>query len=263
MMRSLTFALPQRVRGRLVRAAVFEQRSLLPVSAACVVAAAVQQTLSNLLGMSVVTRVFEPAIPSPRAWDAISAGASIYRVRGSLSDAAIVLRPGDALALAGAALGEFPPDRRRAPSPIERDLLERCVSALAGSLAAVCGRTDAGFERIESLGGFTTYFELTIDGPFEARIGIALSRDQEPEPRGQLCIDDLGDAQVDARAVIELGRLDAGAVARLALGAMLPITGTSMAHGSLRLGGRQLARGNCGVRGGRYAFCVERVERGA
>lgn len=263
MMRWLTFAPPQRVRGRRLRAAAFEQRSLLPVSAACVVAAAVQQTLSNLLGVSVVTRVFEPAIPSPRAWAAISAGASIHCVRGSVSDAAIVLRPGDALALAGAAFGEFPPDRRRTPSPIERDLLDRCVCALAGSLTAVCGRTDTGFERIESLDGFTTYFEVTIDAPFEARIGFALSREPEPEPRGQLCVGDLGDVDVDARAAIELGRVDAGEVARLALGAMLPITGTSMAHGSLRLGGRTLARGNCGVRGGRYAFCVERVERGA
>ncbi|MBV8490591.1 MAG: hypothetical protein JO199_08680, partial [Candidatus Eremiobacteraeota bacterium] len=106
-MRSLAFERTgARVGGRTIRRARFERRSMLPVGAACLVAASVRESLASAWGRATVVRLFEPAIPSPSAWEAIASGAAIYRVRGDACDAAIVLRPPDAAALAAAAFGE-------------------------------------------------------------------------------------------------------------------------------------------------------------
>jgi hypothetical protein len=260
-MRSLTFGYAgTRDGGRRVREAQFQERSGLPASAACLVAGGARETLAALLGAPVSMRLLEPAIPAPDAWPEIVRGALLYRVRGSLLDAAIVLRPTDALAIACAAFGEAVSGSpaAREPSALERDVLERAVAAIAGSLSAVCGAGERGqVERVGTIGGFVTYFELAIERPFQARVGIALSRDPSPEPHGALTLDELGAVRLEPRVTLELAGVEAAAVARLAPGAIVPITRSSAFRGSLRLGGRTLARGTCGVKGGRYAFAVD------
>ncbi|HEY6325785.1 MAG TPA: hypothetical protein VIW73_04615, partial [Candidatus Cybelea sp.] len=108
-MRSLGFAPASRNRcdsGKRVRETRFERRSSLPASAACVVANGIRETLTALLGSPVTLRLFEPVMPDPDAWDAIARDATMYRVRGSVADAAIVLRAADAIAFASAVFGE-------------------------------------------------------------------------------------------------------------------------------------------------------------
>ena len=75
-----------------IRKPVFGPRSALPPSAACVVANGVRETLTSILSSPVEMRVFEPSIPTAPAWPAIVKDAVLYRVRGSIADAAIVLR---------------------------------------------------------------------------------------------------------------------------------------------------------------------------
>jgi hypothetical protein len=244
--------------GGRIRRARFELRSCLPVSAACVVASGMRETLSSLLGAPVVVRLFEPAIPQPDAWPAIADDALLYRVRGGASDAALILRRSDAAALASALFGELQATGRRPLSPLERDVLDRTARALAANLAAVCGARDGnGVETLSGVKGFVTYFELQLEEPIAARIGVALSRDPRPEPRGRIEIGQLANVEIEGSACLDIGEVAAAAVARLAPGAELPLSPATLSRATLHSAGVRLARGICGVRNRRYAMFLE------
>jgi Type III flagellar switch regulator (C-ring) FliN C-term len=245
-----------------VRRPRFEERSLLPPVAACVVASATRERLTALFGAPIAVRLLEPQIPTPQAWKAILRGATLYRVRGSASDAAIVLRPADAAALASAAFGEtlaqVVPARKL--SPLERGALDRMVAAIAGTLGSVCGERDPhGFraEPVEKLENAVTYFELSLELPAEARVGVALARDPAPEPSVRIREQEVGDLRLRATGTLEVGKIAASAVTTLAPGQILPIPRSSDCRGSLKIGGRVFARGFCGVTGDRYALEIE------
>jgi flagellar motor switch protein FliM len=243
-----------------VQGARFEERSSLPTSAVCVVASGVRETLSALLRTSVALSLFEPTIPATPAWSAIAEGAQIYRLRATKADAAIVLRPPDAVALAAAVFGEPQPTGRanRALSLIEREVVDRVVRAIAGSLAAVCGTREGDeLENVGEIEDFVTYFELQLEAPVAARIGIALSSDPSPEPRGRLTLENLSHVELALVASLDLGTIEAGAVARLSIGALLPVGALNLGRVSLHLHSRALARGISGVRNGRYAFMMQ------
>ena len=243
-----------------MRHARFEERSSLPTSAACVVASGVRETLSALLRSPVTLRLFEPTIPQPPAWPEIVRGAHLYRLRASKADVAIVLRPADAAALAAAAFGEPQPTgcTNRALSPIEREVVDRAVRAIAGNLAAVCGTCEGErIERVAEIEGFVTYFELQLEMPVAARIGVALSSDPQPEPRGCLTIEDLSQVEVAPILLLDLGTIETRAVGRLSPGAVLPVIAPQLGRVRLQLHGHTLARGVCGVRNGRYALAVQ------
>lgn len=266
-MKSLGFAPAARNRsntGKRVREVQFERRSSLPASAACVVANGVRETLTALLGTQVTLRLFEPVIPDLRAWAAIALDAMIYRVRGSAADAAIVLRTADAIAFASAVFGEPAAADGRTLSPIERDIVDRAANAIAANLIAVCGvREGRAVERVAAIDGFVTFFEMSTDGPVEARIGIALSRDPAPEPRGGLEIAHLANVRVRAVAAIDLGSARAAAIGGIAVGAIFPIRPDDMRRCTLATSGRRLARGVCGVRNGRYAIATQSIQETA
>ena len=261
-MRSLGFS-PPPTRGspdrKRVRQARFEVRSSLPTSAACVVANGVRETLTALLGVPVAIKLFEPVIPDPRAWRAILRDALLYRVRGSVADAALVLRPADAIALASAVFGEprGKSQSERVLSPIERDVVDRTAIAIAAHLGAVCGARDGHpAERVGAIGGYVSFFEMLLEKPLEARIGVALSRDPAPEPRGALELSHLAGVRVAAIASLDLGHAEAAAVARLQTGAVLPIRAADLRRCSLVSHGKRIARGVCGVRNGRLALAT-------
>jgi hypothetical protein len=243
-----------------IRKPVFGRRSALPPSAACVVANGVRETLTSILSSPVEMRLFEPSIPPLPAWPTILKGAVLYRVRGSIADAAIVLRSADALSLVAALFGEGFVHRECELSPIERDVLDRTVNAIAAHLGSVCGTRENRFvERVGLIEGYATYFELLIEEPVAARIGIALSRDPSPEPRGCVEIAHLAAVSLTARATLDLGWIPSRAVAGLRPGSILTFRPHDLQRCALRAHGRNLARGACGVRNGRYAFHVEAV----
>jgi hypothetical protein len=267
--KSLVFGSSPREGRERVQNARFEERSSLPTSAVCLVASGMRETLSALLRTSVALSLFEPTIPPTPAWSAIVQGAHIYRLRARKADAAIVLRPPDAAALAAAVFGEAQPAGRVncalpagrvncALSPMEREVLDRLVRAIAGSLAAVCGmREGEEIENVDEIEGFVTYFELQLEVPVAARIGIALSSDPAPEPRGHLTLEDLSQVQLVPVASLDLGTIEAGTICRLSLGTLLPFVALNLDRVGLQLHGRTLARGVCGVRSGRYALTIQ------
>jgi hypothetical protein len=248
--------------GGAARRSRFEARSLLPVSAAAVVASGVRETLCGIFAAPVVVKLFEPVLPPQHAWERILDGALLYRVNGAQSDAAIVLRPDDALGLVRAAFGETGDDAGRVParmpSPLELELLDRLARAVAGSLGAVCGTCEPrSVQRVAAIAGFATFFELLLEQPVRTRLGIALSRDPAAEPVGRLQPSDLESVELELAARVELGTVEARAIAELACGAVVPITRANALRGSLCIGARPIVRGHCGVAGGRYAMLVE------
>ncbi len=265
-MKALGFDVPlkdgyERTGAKRVRRAFFEARSSLPISAACVVANGIRETLSSLLRGSVAVRLFEPRIPAPHAWSAILRDARLYRVRGNVADAAVILRASDAVALAAALFGESSDAVERALSPIECDVLDRMINVIAANLGAVCGaREGYPVERVGALDGFVTYFELLIEEPVSARIGVALSRDPASDTRGSLEAKHLAQVRLTALATLNLGKIDAAAVSRLVIGAIVPVEPAVLHRCSLMAHGRRLARGSCGVRDGRYAFYADARE---
>ncbi len=240
---------------------IFAPRSALPASAACLVANGVREALVALLGAPVEMRLFEPTIPPRPAWPAILRDALLYRVRGSLTDAAIVLRPPDAQALVTALFGER--DALREPrelSPIERDVLDRTANAFAAHLGAVCGAREAhSAERVAALEGFVTFFEIAIEEPLRARVGLALSRDPSPDPRARIEAAHLGAVPLATRVTLDLGRIDASAIGRLVAGALLHVHARELHRCTLGAHGKALARGAFGVSGSRCALRVEEV----
>ncbi|HZZ00801.1 MAG TPA: FliM/FliN family flagellar motor C-terminal domain-containing protein [Candidatus Baltobacteraceae bacterium] len=241
-------------------ALIFAERSCLPLSAACLVAGSMRERLCALLGVPVALCVLEPEIPNARAWRAIGRRAHVYRVRGNVADAAIILRERDAKAVAAVAFGEPPDPQPSEPrlSPLERDVLDRVVAALTGTLAALCGEQREGATATATIPSeFVAYLELLVDQPIAARIGIALSRDLTPEAAPALTPNDLADLPLEASVAFDLENFTARRLAALAPGDVVPITRPGAPRGSLRIGGRTLATGTCGVRDGRYAFEIE------
>jgi hypothetical protein len=263
-MKSLGFgAMPEggveRSGDKRVRAATFQARSSLPISAACVVANGVRETLSSLLGAAVGMRLFEPCIPSPQAWQALLLEARLYRVRGAVADAAVVLRAPDAAALAAMLFGEAQIAQlsQRPLSPLECDVLDRMVNAFAANLGTVCGaRESHSVERVTSIAGFVTYFDLLVTDPMTARIGIALSRDPSPERGVTLDVAVLSGVTVSAAATLEVGQSDVASVARLKAGDVIALPPPGLQRCLLLAETRTIARGVCGVKNGRYAVAV-------
>jgi hypothetical protein len=245
-----------------VRAIRFGPRSSLPASAACVVANGVRETLTSVFGMPVSMRICEPMIPPPGAWPIIVHDAILYRVRGSVADAVLVLRAVDAVAIASAIFGESAGaiSAARELSRIERDVIDRTASAIAANLGAVCGAREAHYaERVGTIEGYVTYFELLLEEPVTASIGVALSRDPAPEPRICFELGHLAGVRIVAIGSVELGRVQASAVAGLAPGSMLPVHRSLLNRCALSAAGRPLARGRCGVRNGRFALQVDEL----
>lgn len=244
--------------GRRIRRVVFERRSSLPVSAACVLANSVRETLGALLATPVSLRLLEPTIPDAHAWNAICGGAQLFGVRGPVCDAAFVLRPRDAVALASSAFGEQT-DAPRALSAVEQEVLVRALRGVAGSLAPVCGRELAPLERILDIRGYVTYFELLVERPVQARIGVALSRDPAARGAATVRIEDLLDVEVEVCVEFARGILPAAAVLDLRPGMNVPMKTRIGDPGRLRLGGAVLAHGECGAMGERSAMIVTTV----
>jgi hypothetical protein len=247
--------------GRRIRSLTFEERSMLPVSAACLVASGVRETLGALFGEAVALKLYEPTMPQPQAWSAIVRDANVYCVRGVTVDAAVIVRPEDASALAAAAFGERDVGASTL-SALERTVLERIVRAIASEFGPICGTAaELAVDLQPDTRTFSTYFELQLERPVRARIGIALSRDPVPELPAGVTIDDLLDLDVKLAVHVDAGAHPAAAIATLEPGEILSLPPGAL-RGTLLLAGRSLAIGECGVHGRYYALAVDRAPTG-
>jgi hypothetical protein len=238
--------------GARVRRAELQERSLLPVSAACVVANGIRERLAALCGTSVDLRLWPPAIPKPNAWPTLLQGAQLSTIRGSVCNAAIVLRPSDARSLAALLFGERTScdTKSRGLSKLEAEITRRAVTHLMTALAPVCG--DCKLETGEQAAAFVTYFEMHLLEPIELCMGVALSREPAPTATRAIRPEHLKAAHVDVVVSIPLETRTGLEIAMLRPGETILAAEETAAV--LCVGGRVVARGTCGVKGRRYAF---------
>ncbi len=239
--------------SRRVRNACFRQRSFLPVSAACVVANTIRERLGALLG-TVRVRLLEPVVPDAAGWTALLAQGHLHRVRGALAQAAFVLRPADATALACGAFG-VPCPQPRALSPMETQVVRRALDACTPALASVCGR-DAGVVEGAEREAFATYFELIVEGAAQFRLGVALAAEPREAVGATLGLDDLADVEIELSVQVARGDIPARALLDLRPGVRLPMMTRVGDPGLLMLAGGVLARGACGTMAERHAMVV-------
>ncbi len=256
-MRTLAFGPVVEEHGtRRIRHARFEPRSRFPVSAACVVANAARDLLAKVVGEPVEIRLLSPEVPDDAAWSAIAEGARRYRVSGTVGEACLVLRPRDAAALASAAFHEFSSEARSL-SVLEERTLGRIAQTVAGALAPAVGVVGRVAEDASELRGFATYFELQVELPFAACIGIALVCDPVADARPAIRPEALLDLTVELCASSQGVPVAAGTLAALEVGQVVPITQeTGVFAAVLTIAGRPVARGECGVRGNRLALAI-------
>jgi flagellar motor switch/type III secretory pathway protein FliN len=233
----------------------FEARSTLAIGAACLVANGVRETLASVLGASAAVHLLEPQLPQPQAWQALVLDAYLWRVRGGAGDAAFVLRADDALALAAAAFGEEAAAPRRL-SPVETEVVDRAIRALAPALAPVCGAGLSPVERIFDIRGYATYFELLVASPAQFRLGVALAQDPPGAVGPPLRIEDLLDVEVELSVEFARASVDAAAFLALGTGAEVPMNTRMAEPGLLKAGSAVFARGRCGALGERAAMLV-------
>ncbi|HUY10942.1 MAG TPA: FliM/FliN family flagellar motor C-terminal domain-containing protein [Candidatus Dormibacteraeota bacterium] len=236
-----------------VRDASWEARSLLPLSAAALVAAGVRERLQGALA-PVEVRLLAPRIPSAESWATLLAEARIDAVRGTVGVAAFITRPSELRTLIGLAFGvEIPVGR--ALSGLESEVFERFIRLLAPTLAPLCGGQLSAPARVER-SGFHTYFELLVEGEACGRLGVALECDPEAgRATGALPVEAFADAQLELRARAFCAELPIGEIAAWAPGALLPFEDRRI---EILANGEPLACGELGVRKNRFAVAVGR-----
>ncbi len=243
------------VNGKRIRSAIFERRSALSIAAACIVANGIRQSLSAALNAPVHLRLLEPTVPGPHAWQVLIAGAQMFCARGPLADAALVLRPRDALAFATAAFEE-PEGPPRSLSPLESHIVARALQRIAPALTPLCGCEIAQLEPILDISGYLTYFEVLVERPAAFRLGIALTRDPVSRPAAGLRIEDLLDVQVCLSVQFAAGEMDGETFLRLRPGVDVPMKTRMGEAALLSAEGIVLAQGDCGAAGARSALRV-------
>ena len=247
-MRFLSFS--ERTDERM-RELVWEQRSLLPLSAAALVAANVRERLQGALG-TVDVRLFAPRIPDESGWATLRKGARIDGVRGPLGAAAFVTRPEELRALVGLAFGVAIPVGR-ALSSVEAQVFERFLRLIAPALAPLCG----GIGALESMGErrFSSYFELLVEGGSCGRLGIALENEPQPGAAHAAPIERIAHLELSLRARAECAQMPAAEIAAWAPGALVPLRRCEI---TLVADGEALGRGELGVRNHHFAVAIGR-----
>jgi hypothetical protein len=263
---ALAFGSPRLVGTRLIRDISFAPRSTLPLSAACLVANGVRETLSRLLATDLDVDLIEPAMPGADERRVLVQGALILRVRGRLCDGFVIVRPPDARRLVALAFGEEERSERDALSEIERTTLERVVAALVPLCNTLCGTLGpvSGESSERAACDLATYFEVRTTGRLRVAFGFALTRDPAEETGERLTLGDLGEVEIEGTVEFARGALGVPAFSRLAEGVTLALETSLGAPGVLSFAGIPFARGTCGITNGRSAISFERdLDRGA
>jgi len=239
-------------RDERLREPLWEHRSLLPLSAAALVAANVRERLQDALG-SIEVRLFAPRIPDEEGWATLTAGARIDGVPGPLGVAAFVTRPDELRSLVGLAFGVTIPSGR-ALSAVEAQVFERFLRLIAPALAPLCGTTGAPFE---AMGGrrFSSYFELLVEGGACGRLGVALESEPHPGCPHAAPIERIGHLDLTLRARAQCAQLRGAEIAAWAPGVLVPLRRREI---TLVADGEVLASGELGVRNDHFAVAIER-----
>jgi hypothetical protein len=250
---------PRRARLRRLR---FTPRASIPVSAACVVANGIRETLRELLGEPCEVLVGEPAVVDAASWALLARDALLYLTRGRQTDVVIVLPRADARRLVLRAVGEGEALPDGACSALELHALGRIAARCAAACEPLCAERHGGPRSLEphEVPRCVAYVDLRVRAPVPLTIGIGIVRDlPDPGPAGALRPEALEPAELEARAVFAEGCMDAAAFVALRPGDVVKLTTKVGAPASLNVAARPIAFGTPGALGARTAFLVHDV----
>lgn len=253
-----------RADARGVRRAHFTPRTSIPLSAACLVANALRETLRELLGERCELTIGEPAAVSRGAWDALARDAHCFLTYGRQTDIVLLLADRDARALVLRAFGESEPEAASALSALELQAVERIAARCAPAFDPLCAERRGTPQRLgpDAVPSCVAYFDVRLRLPIALEIGIGIVRDlPDPGPAGSFPAALLAHVPVEVRAEIASGTIDVATLVALAPGDVVRLHTQVGAPASLNIGGRSLASGAAGVSGGRYCLEVHTVQQ--
>jgi hypothetical protein len=236
--------------AKLVRDACFEPITDLPISAVCMAANHARARLSKLLARELTLDVFAPVLVKEGAQRVLFESGSVYLARGTLCDVCVVFRQRDARRIAQGVFGEVCDDRSLPLSSLEERALERIATEVVALCVPFCGdvrgiaRIDAGGEHAACV----TYFELRIGAPFDAAIGIGLSKDPGPTFGGTIDRSVFADVELEVRAQFAQAIVMARDIAAWKIGTTVRLDTKIGAPTKLKIGDHVIASGDCGIR---------------
>jgi flagellar motor switch/type III secretory pathway protein FliN len=258
MIAALRFGHARKAGGGTLRPLGFAMRSTLPLPAICLTANGVCEQMKRLLARDFEVDVVEPVILGSAAREVIFEDALVFRVRGRICDAFIVLRPIDARRLSAMAFGEAERLESVSLSEVERATLDSMLAAIAQHCVPLCGQivSSAPEQALRAQTECVTYFELRILKTPSIAIGFALTNDPPEEATRYLQITDLLEVELEARVEVARGEVSFSSFASLDRESMVPLRTGLSENGTLRFGDAVFARGSCGVQSGSSAFVI-------
>ncbi len=250
---------PRRNRVRRLR---FVRRASIPLSAACLVANGIRETLRELLGEPCEVVLGEPAALDAESWSLLARDALLYLTRGRQTDVVIVLPRPDARRLVLRAFGEGEALPDVACSALELHALERIAARCAAACDPLCAERHGASRPVaaDELPRCAAYVDLRVCTPLRLTLGIAIVRDlPDPGPAGALSARVLEPVALEARAVFAEGTMDAAAFVALRPGDVVKLRTKVGAPASLNVAARPIAVGAPGTIGARTAFLVHDV----
>jgi len=249
---------------KLVREACFEPITDLPISAVCMAANHARAQLSKLLARELTLDVFAPVLVKDGTQRVLFGTGSLYAARGSSCDIYVIFRQPDARRIALGVFGEDGGDESLPLSSLEERAIERIAGEVVALCAPFCGsvgpvaRIDADRDKAVCV----TYFELRLGAPFDAVIGIGLSKDPGPSFGGTIERAALADVVLEVRAQFGEATLSACEVAEWTVGTTLRLDTRIGAPTTLKVGDVVIASGDCGIRAASHAVAIHSTLHG-
>lgn len=242
-----------------VRRARFVPAPGLPVDAACVVANGIREGLRTLLGEACSVAIGEPVALDAAAWRALTRDALLFATPGAATDVVFVLPLRDARRLVAAAFGEAEAGERAGWSALEAGAAERIVARCANACDVLCAERRGPTRSTESaqIPRAVAAFDVRVTAPltFTLAVGILRALPEAPPgpPLGAAVLDDV---PLEVRAVLGHGTLALPQLLALRAGDVVRLATKVADAGELKVGGKRIALGTCGLRSGRAAFEV-------
>ncbi len=266
MIAELAFGAPTSHGGKRIRETRFAPRSGVAISTACVVANGMRETLRSLFGGAVSLELGDVATIDAEAWRALARDAELLVVRGTAADAALVLDPIDARRLLLRAFGEDAPGASPTapPSSLERHAYDRIVAALALALDPLCGERRGPPQRAHPGDSpWTSYFDIRIRAPIDARIGVVVAREKIASPViATRSLDALASVAVDVDARVSLESMSLARFSTLAIGEIVRFDTKAGHSASLNVGEHAIAHGTWGIASGHLAVQIDTTAPG-
>jgi flagellar motor switch/type III secretory pathway protein FliN len=245
-----------------VRSARFVPRTSIPVSAACLVANGLRETLRELLGERCELTIGEPAAIGPDAWATLSREALCFLTYGRQTDIVLVVSNDHARTLVLRAFGEGEVFGAPALSALELQAVERIAARCASAFDPLCAERRGTSQRVSApaLPTCVAYFDVRLQTPIAIEIGVGIVRElPDPGPAGRFPASHLACVPVDVRAEFASGTIDIATLLGLERGDIINLETQVGAAAALKIGDRYFASGSGGVSGGRYSFEVHTV----